>query len=97
MTRIPYSFMFNSGRAIWKVRALHARYGPFVRLAPDIVSVSHPDALAHLQGHRKGKPENPKDDLVVWPMKDNIIGIDAEGHARLRRAMAHGFSAQASK
>ncbi|KAK8087512.1 cytochrome P450 [Apiospora phragmitis] len=96
MTRIPYTLNFHTGKAIWRIRDLHAQYGPFVRLAPDIVSVSHPDAHTQLQGHRtKGKPENPKDEHVIFQMKGNIIGANREDHSRFRRAMSHGFSAQA--
>ncbi|KAK8095080.1 Trichothecene C-15 hydroxylase [Apiospora hydei] len=68
----------------------------FVRVAPDIVSVSHPDALVQLQGHRtKGKAENQKDDVIYWQMKGNIVGANREDHARVRRVMSNGFSAQA--
>ncbi|KAK8006882.1 dimethyladenosine transferase [Apiospora arundinis] len=95
MTRIPYTLNIHAGRAPWRIRDLHAQYGPFVRLAPDILSISHPDALTQLQGHRKGKPENPKDPKLIWQFKDNIVGSSREDHTRLRRAMSHAFSAQA--
>ncbi|KAK7999076.1 hypothetical protein PG991_014751 [Apiospora marii] len=97
MTRIPYTLNFHSGKGIFRIRELHQQYGPFVRLSPDSVSCSHPDAIHQLQGHRKGgKPENPKDDHVILQFKDDIVGVKSrEEHSRLRRVMSHGFSAQA--
>ncbi|KAK8128105.1 cytochrome P450 monooxygenase [Apiospora sp. TS-2023a] len=98
MTRIPYTLNFFGAKSPWKIRELHAQYGTFVRVAPDIVSVSHPDALNQLQGHRKGKPENPKDVAMTWQFLDNIVGVPSkEDHSRLRRVMSHGFSAQSSE
>ncbi|KAK7982074.1 cytochrome P450 [Apiospora saccharicola] len=95
MTRIPYTLNFFGAKSPWKIRELHTQYGTFVRVAPDIVSVSHPDALNQLQGHRKGKPENPKDPSITWQFRDNIVGVPSkEDHSRLRRVMSHGFSAQ---
>lgn len=98
MTRIPYTLNFFGAKSPWVIRELHAQYGTFVRVAPDVVSVSHPDALNHLQGHRKGKPENPKDESMTWQVRDSIIGVPTkEEHSRLRRVMSHGFSAQSSE
>ncbi|KAK7947706.1 cytochrome P450 [Apiospora aurea] len=96
MTRVPYTLNFFTGRGPWNARELHARYGPIMRVAPDIVSVGHPDALVQLRGHRtKGKAENHKDDVVYWQMKGNIVGTNREDHSRVRRIISNGFSAQA--
>lgn len=97
MTRIPYTRNFHSGKGVMYIRDLHNQYGPFVRLAPDIISVSHPDAMNQLQGHRKGKPENPKDMKAYATFTNSVVGADRANHSRMRRVMSHGFSAQASK
>jgi cytochrome P450 len=95
MTRIPYTRNFHSGKGVMYIRDLHNQYGPFVRLAPDIISVSHPDAMNQLQGHRKGKPENPKDMKAYATFTNSVVGADRANHSRMRRVMSHGFSAQA--
>lgn len=44
ITRLHHVFhIFKGNQSEW-ITKLHDKYGPFVRIAPDEVSVSHPDA-----------------------------------------------------
>lgn len=96
MTRLPYTRMFLSGDAHRRVLDLHRAYGPVVRVAPDTLSYSHPDAIKEIRGHRRaGRAEHGKDPVHMGHFRDNILGAGRADHARFRRALAHGFSAQA--
>ncbi|KAK8078865.1 cytochrome P450 [Apiospora phragmitis] len=87
----------TSGASHKRMLALHLRYGPVVRVAPEILSVNHPDGMKQVRGHRHaGQPEHGKDPLhVAANNADNILGAGREEHARFRRILAHVFSAQA--
>lgn len=88
--------MYLSGTAPQQILDLHQRYGPIVRVAPEILSFNHPDAMKEIRGHRKhGAGENGKDPIHMAAARKNIIGANREDHARYRRTLAHGFSAQA--
>ncbi|KAJ4145123.1 hypothetical protein LMH87_003982 [Akanthomyces muscarius] len=95
-TSIPHTRLTLSGSSHRKHLALHLKYGPVVRIAPNILSFNHPDALKDLRGHRKaGEPEHSKDPVSIRFNPDNIVGSNREHHTRFRRALAHGFSSQA--
>lgn len=88
--------MYLSGTAPQQILDLHQRYDPIVRVAPEILSFNHPDAMKEIRGHRKhGAGENGKDPIHMAAARKNIIGANREDHARYRRTLAHGFSAQA--
>jgi cytochrome P450 len=95
ISNIPYTRVFLSGKGHYKMRQLHQKYGPIVRIGPNDLSVNHPDGMKDLRGHRKtGTGENSKDPSLVQLNADNIIGADRQNHQRYRRAVAHGFSNQ---
>lgn len=96
MTRIPYIRMQLSGKAHKKILEIHKVYGPVVRIGPDVVSFSHPDAAKQIRGHRKpGMGEHGKDPHHFGSLTNTILGADRGNHTRYRRALARGFSAQA--
>jgi cytochrome P450 len=96
MTRVPYTRNEISGQPQKTTLKLHQEYGPFVRVAPEILSISHPDAAIDLRGHRTGgKSEHGKDPIGTYSLRNNIIGADREDHSRFRQVMSRGFSAQA--
>ncbi|KAK8112892.1 trichothecene c-15 hydroxylase [Apiospora sp. TS-2023a] len=95
-TRIPYTLNYLSGVSYKRMLALHMQYGPIVRVAPEIISINHPDGMKQVRGHRHaGQPEHSKDPLHIAANAGNIIGADRDNHARFRRILAHVFSAQA--
>lgn len=79
---------------------MHKRYGDIVRIAPDELAFSHPDAWQDIMGHQKGKPEFPKANWFYRPMEDqagHVVNESRAQHGRLRRQMAHGFSEKAMR
>ncbi|KAF6809741.1 trichothecene c-15 hydroxylase [Colletotrichum plurivorum] len=93
---IPYARLYVSGQAHRRILSLHQTYGSVVRVGPNHISINHPDGMHQVRGHRKAnEAENPKEPLHSLPNRDNIVGSAREDHRRFRRALAHGFSAQA--
>ncbi|OBR14494.1 Cytochrome P450 [Colletotrichum higginsianum IMI 349063] len=96
-TRIPLTRMITSGKAHKKIAELHAQYGPVVRLGPDTIDWADPRAFKDLMGHSKGGGgggENYRDPINAQYRPHSIINANREDHARIRRVLAHGFSAQ---
>ncbi|KAM0806625.1 putative Cytochrome P450 [Seiridium cardinale] len=95
MTRLPFTRNELSGQSHKGILQLHKAYGPFVRIAPEIISISHPAAPTDLKGHRKaGQEEHSKDPHNQTFNEHNIIGANREDHMRFRQVMSRGFSAQ---
>ncbi|KAI1206483.1 cytochrome P450 monooxygenase [Annulohypoxylon truncatum] len=92
---LPQALMQFSGRPHKKVLALHQKYGDAVRTGPRSVSFLNPLAWKEVYGHRKsGQPENLKDPGFFRDVSQAVIAADSENHSRMRRILAHGFSAQ---
>ncbi|KAK2596439.1 hypothetical protein N8I77_013329 [Diaporthe amygdali] len=91
-----YARMVVTGRPHERIAALHAQYGPVVRIAPTQLSFTDPSAWRDTFGHRRqGQAEHPKDPIFHAPFRGNIIGAERDDHRRFRRLLSHGFSAQA--
>ncbi|KAM0263717.1 hypothetical protein ACHAQJ_001031 [Trichoderma viride] len=96
ISRFPYTSIIVGGVGHYKILDLHLKYGPIVRVAPNFLSFSHPDAVNDVRGHRKpGQPEHGKDPIRQAPNTHNILGSNRTDHTRYRRSLAHGFSHQA--
>lgn len=75
---------------------VHIKYGPVVRVGPNTVFYSHPDASKEIRGHRKNnRMEHLKDPHLHAGNQGNAIGANRENHIRYRRSLAYGFSHQA--
>lgn len=73
----------------------HKRYGNIVRIAPDELAFSHPDAWRDIMGHKNGhEAEMGKAMWFYHPIDQppHIVNEAPEQHKNLRRQMAHGFS-----
>ncbi|PTB64949.1 cytochrome P450 [Trichoderma citrinoviride] len=93
---IPYSLVSVSGDAHKRMLQIHMQYGPVVRVGPNTVFYSHPDATKEIRGHRKGnKAEHLKDPHLHSGNQSNVIGANRANHVRYRRSLAYGFSHQA--
>lgn len=91
-----YARLELSGEGHRGMVALHQKYGPVVRVAPDHLAFCHPDAMNDLSGHRKpGVLENGKEVVRTLSSPGTIIGANRHDHARIRKSMANGFSQQA--
>ncbi|KAK2047235.1 cytochrome P450 [Colletotrichum somersetense] len=95
-TRIPFSRMFIGGKAHLKLEELHKKYGPVVRIGPELINFADTRALKDLMGHSKGGgvAENYKDPMNTKNKPHSMINAGREDHARMRRVLSHGFSAQ---
>ncbi|KAK3303817.1 cytochrome P450 [Chaetomium strumarium] len=94
-TQLPYMAGLLSGRLPFIIHALHEKYGDVVRVGPNRLSFTHPDAWRDIRGHRKhGQAEHGKDPAFYDMSRQNILGAGREEHARVRRILSHGFSAK---
>lgn len=94
-SNIPYMLAWLSGRAQFIIHSLHEKHGDVVRIAPNRLSFTHPDAWRDIRGHRKsGQGEHSKDPDFYAISKHNILGASRADHARFRRILSHGFSAK---
>ncbi|KAH8662498.1 cytochrome P450 monooxygenase [Xylariales sp. PMI_506] len=92
---IPQALMQLSGEPHKRILALHQHYGDVVRTSPNSVSLLSPEAWNQTYGHRKfGTPENLKDPGFFSEICHSVIAADSADHSRMRRILAHGFSAQ---
>ncbi|KAI1864039.1 uncharacterized protein JN550_009059 [Neoarthrinium moseri] len=81
---------------VFKVKEMHAKYGPIVRIAPNDVSISDPDFVDTIYapgaGHRRDKDHDKNKALGV----DSSVGgsIAHELHRKRREALNPFFSPQ---
>lgn len=71
------------------------RYGDIVRIAPDELAFSHPDAWKDIMGHRKEEKEMEKAKWFYCPIEGeplHVVNAGQNEHRQLRRQLAHGFS-----
>ncbi|KAJ4291290.1 hypothetical protein N0V88_006293 [Collariella sp. IMI 366227] len=96
-TRWGFSLRHMSGTLPFDMLELHKQYGSVVRIAPNELAFSDPQAWKDIMGHRgsDGGGEFLKWDKFYRPVDDmpvDIVNAGREEHALLRRTMAHGFS-----
>jgi len=97
--RVPYVYYNVTGQLPFKVTALHAKYGPVVRIAPDQVAFTDAEAWNDIQGLQPGRIQNQKDVFAYSPhqpgWEEGIIMADDAVHARLRRMYGVAFTPKA--
>jgi cytochrome P450 len=82
-----------------RMRALHERYGPVVRIAPDELVFNDAAAWKDIYGHRVGEHGN-QDENEKWitayagskKAPRSMLSAPRAEHAYLRRLLSHGFS-----
>ncbi|EED22142.1 cytochrome P450 monooxygenase, putative [Talaromyces stipitatus ATCC 10500] len=94
ISRLPYFYCQINGTLVFDMLTLHQRYGDIVRIAPDELAFSHPDAWKDIMGHKNGEAEMSKASWYYRPIEEppHIVNEEQERHRSLRRQMAHGFS-----
>jgi hypothetical protein len=100
MTVIPRSFYQFRGQLPFHVTDLHRRYGPIVRIAPNELAFSSPQAWRDIYGHKTGKEEFPKYRglyRVFRHVPTSIVNADSFEHGQLRRQLAGAFSDRAMR
>ncbi|KAI0045027.1 cytochrome P450 monooxygenase [Auriscalpium vulgare] len=74
------------------VHELHKRYGTFVRLAPNHVSIADPAALQVVYAHGNGSLKSNFYDAFVSIQRGLFNTRDRTAHARKRKIVSHIFS-----
>lgn len=89
------------GDLTFKLLPIHEKYGPVVRIAPDELAFTHPDAWKDIYGHRVGNNHNvlelPKAGRFYrtrGTLPNIISEEDRAHHGLVRRVLSHGFSDQ---
>lgn len=95
ISRIPFIRAMQSGTLVHRIAAIHAQYGPVVRLAPNELSFIDPAACRDIYAARSGKPNFPKN--PVWmgepsPRQNSIVDANDDDHARMRRVWSYNFT-----
>ena len=92
ISRLPYAYNLFCGRLPYAIAAIHDRYGPVVRSAPNEVSFTTPSAWGDIyksRAHNNGKKlQMQKDPLLFLRPKDGskdiLFAYDDKEHARHR-------------
>ncbi|KAK4451390.1 cytochrome P450 [Podospora aff. communis PSN243] len=92
-SRLPFLWALIRGELVHELEAMHRRYGPVIRVAPDEVAYAHPDAWNDIFLARFAK------DPTWWGPMDGaapgILTADEETHGVIRRMMNPGFTTRA--
>ncbi|KAK3689203.1 cytochrome p450 monooxygenase [Podospora appendiculata] len=99
-TRLAYVYHLISGKLPLAVYRLHSKYGPVVRIAPDELSFTDPEAWKDIYGNKPGLPsgseavELPKSPVFYHSdaLPPSLINESRANHTLLRRHLGHGFS-----
>ncbi|CAG8198366.1 unnamed protein product [Penicillium olsonii] len=100
ITRLAYAWKAARGTLPFDMLEMHKKYGDIVRIAPDELAFSHPDAWQEIMGHKKGQHEFTKANWFYRPVEEqptHVVNATREEHGRLRRQLAHGFSEKAMR
>lgn len=83
-----------SGKWHTKIKELHDKYGPIVRIGPNELSYSCPEAWDDIYGRYvpAKRKENQKPIWYVNPDDHDMVGANLGDHGRMRRVMSPGFT-----
>ena len=93
-SKLPWAILHARGEQAFHTQQLHDQYGPVVRIGPNHLSFTNPQAWKDIYGSRPDG-EMPEATLFTRPVRGvptSVLNADHEEHQRLRRALAHGFS-----
>ena len=96
-TSLPWGFKWMTGYWHFKIQELHRKFGPVVRVGPNELSYSVPEAWDDVYGREKlgSRRENPKPTWYLSPKTHEIVGAPHEEHGRMRKLLANGFTGTA--
>jgi cytochrome P450 len=97
--RVPFVVSNIRGQLPFKVLEFHRKYGPVVRIAPDELAFTDPQAWSDIYGMQSGRVQNQKDPYAYVPLQPGfegglLLANDAK-HARLRRIYGPAFTPKA--
>ena len=99
-SRLPYAYCHITGKLAVTFHALHKKYGPIVRTAPNELSFIEPEALKTIYAERKKLCPVFRKNYDTFNETNNqiahsvFIAGDAD-HTRMRRIINHAFSERA--
>ncbi|KZO99250.1 cytochrome P450 monooxygenase pc-bph [Calocera viscosa TUFC12733] len=82
----------SQGHRSETVHGLHQRYGKFVRIAPNHISIADPDALQIVYAHGNGALKSEFYDAFVSIRRGLFNTRDRAEHTRKRKIVSHIFS-----
>ncbi|KAF4588442.1 hypothetical protein EYR40_009993 [Pleurotus pulmonarius] len=92
-TSLWLAYQVRMGRRYLVVDALHKKYGPLVRIAPNHVSVAHKDAINVVYGQgSRALDKSPYYHAFVSDKASIFSTVDRQEHAQKRRLVSQGFS-----
>lgn len=96
ISRLPFSWYTATGRKAAWVHRLHLKYGDAVRIAPDEISWTNPEAWSDIYGHPSAQQSGTLKDPRFYGEAANgaqdIIRANFTDHSRFRRGFSHAFS-----
>ena len=84
----------RQGRRYLSVDKAHSKYGKFVRIQPDHVSIADPEAIPIVYGHGNGFLKAHYYDAFVSIQRGLFNTRDRVEHTRKRKIVSHTFSAR---
>ncbi|KAH4963647.1 cytochrome P450 monooxygenase alt3 [Parastagonospora nodorum] len=99
ISRLPWNHANMKGRISWKIRELHDKYGPIVRIAPDELSYTTSGAWKKIYGQRNPEFSKALDGRGIAPAsiggQRSLMTEHQDRHLRLRKAIDPAFSQKA--
>jgi cytochrome P450 len=97
--RFRYCYSLCNGTLVQDIHKIHTKYGPFVRVAPNEISVAHPEGWNDIYCRRPGHlpfPKNPIWWAAVLGQPPSIVSAPTpEDHKRMRDLLSHCFAPKA--
>lgn len=93
-TNLWYMYECRRCRRYLTVHKLHEKYGTFVRVQPDHVSIADPEAIPIVYGHGTGTLKSQYYDAFVSIQRGLFNTRDRHEHTRKRKTVSHTFSAK---
>ena len=99
----PFLAKFSTMWLVWQCRMtrrsravlqLHRKYGDFVRIAPNHISIADPAALHEVYGHRGGFTKGPFYDAFHQVRPVIFTSRDTVAHQRKRKCLNPAFSSK---
>lgn len=102
VSNLPYSKSYLGGRQPYDILALHEKYGPVVRTAPNELSFSTPEAWRDIYGQRNGHKPFVKSEFYAGGSFANqassiVTERDTTKHRDMRKYLANAFSDRSLK
>jgi len=86
-------YQARKGNKYETIHKLHQKYGTYVRIAPNNLSIADPDAVNTVYGHGNGTAKSPFYDAFVATIHRGLFNTrDRAQHTRKRKIVSHIFA-----